>query len=87
MTDHASVDVPPLSERKAWRMVACARCHEPLYFPSTRTGRQRTPFLFCRKCGARTPIPTWHRLFFQVVGVLIFIAACAFVILTLIKEA
>jgi hypothetical protein len=85
--DHtSSTNVPPPEERKAWREVACSRCRQPLFFPATHSRRNRTPFLFCRKCGARTAIPTLRRRLFQAVAILIFLAACVFIVLTFIKE-
>ncbi len=82
-----SADIPPPEERKSWRNVACSRCRQPLYFPAGHSSRTGTPFLFCRKCGARTAIPTLQRRFFQIAAILIFLAACAFVVVTFIKES
>jgi hypothetical protein len=81
-----SADIPPPEERKSWRNVSCSRCRQPLFFPASHSSRNRTPFLFCRKCGARTAIPTLRRRLFQITAILIFLAACVFVVLTFIKE-
>ena len=81
-----SADVPPPAEQKSWRKVACSRCRQPLYFPAAHTGSSKTPFLFCRKCGARTAIPTLRRRVFQITAVIIFLAAVTFVVLTFLKE-
>jgi hypothetical protein len=86
MPEEAPADVPPLAERKDWRMVPCSRCRAPLYFPASSADRSRIPYLFCRKCGGRTSLPTMRRRIFQIIGVLIFLAACAYVIFTFIKE-
>lgn len=81
-----SPDAPLPAERSPRREVGCNHCGQPLFFPAVRTESVRTPFLFCRKCGGRTPIPTLRRRIFQIAAVVIFLAACTFVILTLIKE-
>lgn len=42
----------------------CIRCDEPLFYPSSRSGR--TSMLCCGHCGARTRVPTlrgWMRRF------------------------
>lgn len=82
-----SADLPPPAERKAWREVACNRCRQPLYFPKESSRRTRTPFLFCRKCGGRTPVPTLRRRLFQVAAIVIFLAACAFVVFTILTQS
>src|SRR5260221_8152909 len=77
----------PASEvRKGHRMIRCSRCREPLFFPTGYSAQHRAPVLFCRKCGAQTKLPSKGRWFFRVLAVLIFLAATAFVIFTLLKE-
>jgi hypothetical protein len=70
---------------EARRVVACQRCRAPLSFPTGYSAQHLAPVLFCRKCGARTPLPSRMRWLYRLLAILIFIAASAFVLFTIFK--
>ena len=75
---------PPPRSRSSSRSVPCIRCDEPLFYPSTRSGK--TSMLCCSRCGARTRVPALRGWMRQVVTVAIYIITLAVVLFVCVKK-